>query len=296
MNSSEFRVQSSEWKDQDLPLKASVGSLRFYKPRTPNSLLRTSRGFSYVALLVAIVIIGISLGAAGKYWQNVMLREKEEEMLFRGDQYRKAIERYYNAVPGRPQYPQNIDDLLTDNRTPVGKRHLRQKYKDPMTGEDFAEIRDPRTRAIVGVYSTSEKEPLKKDNFPPAYKDLAGKSKYSEWLFIARAKPGQAPLVLQLTSPGETPGTGQQQNTGQSSGFVQPVDTSQQPIIGQPQIPGQTQGFGQAQGTGPTQGSPVQPQFPGQPVVIQPQFPGQPEVQPQPLMRPRLPRGHSHGG
>ncbi len=238
---------------------------------------RNSSGFSYVALLVAIVIIGISLGAAGKYWQNVMLREKEAEMFFRGDQYRQAIERYAAdskiKPPQQPQYPQSIDDLLTDNRTPTGKRHLRQKYKDPMTGEDFAEIRDPRTKAIVGVYSTSEKEPLKKDHFPASYPDLAGKSKYRDWLFIARAKPGQAPLVLQLSAPGETTGTGQQQGSGQA-GIVQPVDTSQPPIIGQPQIPGQGQITGQTQSAGQMQGT---DQPPG-------------AVQPLTSVRPKKPR------
>ena len=77
---------------------------------------RESRGFAYLALLVAISIIGISLGAAGKYWQNVAVREKEEELLFRGDQYRKAIERYYYALPGRRQYPATIDNLIKDEQ------------------------------------------------------------------------------------------------------------------------------------------------------------------------------------
>src|SRR5574341_712030 len=101
------------------------------KFKVQDSTFRNRRGFSYIALLAAIVIIGISLGAAGKYWSNVLLRDKEEELLFRGDQYRQAIERYYLAIPGKPEYPNSIDDLLTDNRTAAGKRHLRQKYKDP---------------------------------------------------------------------------------------------------------------------------------------------------------------------
>ncbi|HEX9113127.1 MAG TPA: type II secretion system protein [Nitrospirota bacterium] len=201
MNSSKFRVQGSP----------------FPQFRIPHSAFRNTHGFSYIALLVAIVIIGISLGAAGKYWQNVMLREKEEELLFRGNQYRQAIERYYTAIPGRAQYPQNIDDLLKDSRTPAGKRHLRQKYTDPMTGEDFeiitAQTASALVRAaapqsgavpgIIGVHSKSEKEPLKKDNFPPANENLAGKSTYNEWLFIAFTGttppviPGQAQVVSQ---------------------------------------------------------------------------------------------------
>ena len=167
MKSSEFRVQSSKCKrGPDLPL--------------------SGRGFTYIALLVAIVIIGISLGSATRSWRNVSLREKEEELLFRGDQYRLAIERYSHAVPGKLQYPQNLDDLLNDDRTPAGRRFLRQKYKDPISGEDFVEIRDGATKGIIGVHSPSEKEPLKKSNFPEPYKNFEQKGTYREWTFTAK--------------------------------------------------------------------------------------------------------------
>jgi type II secretory pathway pseudopilin PulG len=159
--------------------------------------LRTSRGFTYIGLLVILVIIGISLGAAGKYWQNVMLREKEEELLFRGDQYRQAIERYYYAIPGRPQYPRSIDDLLQDGRTPAGKRYLRRKYKDPMTGKDFIVIEntDATGKHFIGVRSSSDETPLKQSNFPDADQDFAGKTRYSDWQFVAVIQP------VQQTSP-----------------------------------------------------------------------------------------------
>lgn len=161
---------------------------------------RTSHGFAYIALLVVIVIIGISLGAAGRYWSNVVLRDKEEELLFRGDQYRQAIESYYKAVPAAPQYPSSIDDLLMDNRTGGTRRHLRQRYKDPISGEDFVEIRHPLSQRLIGVHSPSERLPLKQRGFPPLYSkkpalfqadlsvygnDFEDKSKYSEWLFVS---------------------------------------------------------------------------------------------------------------
>ena len=164
--------------------------------RNPKSAIRNFRGFAYIALLVAIIIIGISLGAAGKYWSNVMLRDKEEELLFRGDQYRIAIERYVSAVPGIQVYPQSIDDLLKDNRTATGKRHLRQKYKDPISGEDFVEIRNPLNKSIIGVHSPSEKEPLKKAGFPVAYPNFADITKYSEWQFVAAIKSVQASTIV----------------------------------------------------------------------------------------------------
>lgn len=144
-------------------------------------------GFTYIALLAAIVIIGISLGSAGKYWKNIMTREKEEELLFRGSQYREAIDRYRTAIPGRlNQYPPSIDELLKDSRTVEGKRYLRQRYKDPVSGEDFVEVRDQLSRRIVAVHSPSDKEPLKVGNFPDEYREFEGKNRYSDWVFLSQ--------------------------------------------------------------------------------------------------------------
>jgi type II secretory pathway pseudopilin PulG len=145
--------------------------------------LFTADGFTYIALLAAIVILGIMLGAAGKYWSHVMLREKEAELLFRGDQYVRAIESYYTKPPNghQPILPPSIDELLKDSRFAT-RRHLRKKYKDPITGEDFTVIQDA-TKRVIGVKSTSDKEPLKKGNFPKGYETFQGKTKYSEWEF-----------------------------------------------------------------------------------------------------------------
>lgn len=154
------------------------------------SAIRNPHGFTYIALLTAVVIMGILLASTGKYWSSVAAREKEEELLFRGDQYRRAIERYVMAIPGRSQYPQSIDELLKDNRTAAGKRHLRQKYKDPITGEDFEVIRDlTKGNRIIGVYSSSGKIPFKQAGFPGELRDFDGKRSYSDWKFIYTAPP-----------------------------------------------------------------------------------------------------------
>lgn len=205
MKSSKFNVQTSKNPVSDFSL------------RTPNSELRTQNsGFTYIALLAAIVILGILMGAAGKYWQTVMLREKEEELLFRGEQYRLAIARYYNAKPGVHAYPPNLEALLSDGRFPQARRHLRRQYKDPITGEDFEIIMAQSLTAVsvpaqtrplagvIGVCSRSEKEPLKQVGFPEQYKDFEGKKKYNEWKFIftlqqaghpsAPPAPGMAPV------------------------------------------------------------------------------------------------------
>ncbi len=189
-----------------MSLQDLAGELQNSRFRNRRSAIRNSRGFTYLALLAALIIIGISLGAAGKYWGNVILRDKEEELLFRGDQYRQAIERYFLAIPAKMQFPQSIDDLLDDDRTPTGKRHLRQRYKDPFTGEDFIEIRDPLTNRIIGVHSGSDKTPLKQANFPTPYEDFAGKDKYSDWQFVSTIKTVQ-PGVFSPYRPPLVPGT-----------------------------------------------------------------------------------------
>ena len=160
---------------------------------TDTSRTRHDRGFTYIALLAAIVIIGITLSSATKYWSHIMLREKEKELIFRGNQYQNAISKYYSAVPGKKEYPSSVEDLLKDNRTAVGKRHLRKKYLDPMTGEDFVVIRDQKTRRIMGFKSKSDDEPLKKANFSEENKEFEGKSKYSEWEFRYTPQTTQPP-------------------------------------------------------------------------------------------------------
>jgi type II secretory pathway pseudopilin PulG len=180
MDNSRFKIQNS--------IKASV-NLQCLNPRS--AIRNPQFGFTYVALLVAIVIIGISLGAAGKYWSNVMQREREEELLFRGDQYRLAIERYYlancpkSAGPcPKSTLPQSIENLLSDDRFPQAKRHLRQQYKDPMTGQDFELIRNQLVgNRITGVYSKSEKTPFRTTGFPDPYQSFEGKTSYAEWKF-----------------------------------------------------------------------------------------------------------------
>jgi len=172
-----------------------VATSRAQQCFNPQSAIRNPQsGFTYIALLAAIVIIGISLGAAGKYWQNVMMREKEEELLFRGEQYRLAIERYYQAKTPL-QYPSSIDNLLKDDRFPQAKRHLRQQYKDPITGEDFEIIKDmTKGNRITGVYSKSDKEPIRTTGFDDRYKEFGGKKSYNEWKFIfTPAPPGKPP-------------------------------------------------------------------------------------------------------
>jgi type II secretory pathway pseudopilin PulG len=137
-------------------------------------------GFTYLAVMFTLVLIGLSITGAVQQWKTVMKREKEAELLFRGDQIRKAIASY-RQTPGISNYPQKLEDLVKAPNTSATKRFLRKVYKDPMTHGDWALVKVGDR--IKGVYSKSEEEPLKQANFPDEYKYFEGKTKYSEWVF-----------------------------------------------------------------------------------------------------------------
>ena len=153
--------------------------------------MKGQSGFTYLALLVMIVIIGIVLMAAGRQWRIIVKRDKEEELLFRGSQMRKAIELYYlTPHGGKNIYPKDLEELLQDPGSLSAKRYLRKIYKDPITGEDWVLLLEKDGR-IKGVRSKSDEEPLKKYNFPSEFKSFEGKITYSDWLFEYTPPPKQ---------------------------------------------------------------------------------------------------------
>lgn len=141
------------------------------------------RGAILLLLLIMIVILGLSASMAGQSWRSTMQQAREAELLWRGQQYQQAIASYYSVKHGTQQMlPAKLEHLLRDPRFPNTVRHLRKSYNDPMTNEDWELITDPAER-IIGVRSSSELEPFRKDGFPASLEKLQGKSSYREWEF-----------------------------------------------------------------------------------------------------------------
>ena len=86
------------------------------------------QGYLMVALLVSMSIMAIMMGAALPAWHTMAQREKEAELVFRGEQIARAMGLYQRRV-ANAQVP-SIDFL-------VEQRYLRKKYKDPITNDDF---------------------------------------------------------------------------------------------------------------------------------------------------------------
>ena len=145
---------------------------------------RAARGVILLALLIGLVLSSIALMAAVDVWTLHRQREREQQLLFVGDQYRQAIQRYYFAAPsGSPRVlPNRLEALLEDERYPMPVRHLRRLYPDPITGKsEWGELR--QGEGIAGVYSLSEASPVKQTGFAPAYESFNGKSRYQDWIF-----------------------------------------------------------------------------------------------------------------
>ena len=94
------------------------------------------RGFTYLGLLYAVALSSTALLAAGMLWSTEARRDKEEQLLFAGEQIRAAIGAYWDKAPaGQPhRLPLRLEDLLDDKRWPATRRHLRQVFVDPATG------------------------------------------------------------------------------------------------------------------------------------------------------------------
>jgi type II secretory pathway pseudopilin PulG len=155
------------------------------------------QGFTFIGLLVIVAIMGIGLLAVGEVWSFAQRREKEQELLFVGGQFRQALQLYYVHTPATSKlqpYPMSLEDLLKDPRYSSTQRYLRKIYPDPISNStEWGLMKNPNG-SIFGVYSPSEIAPIKKDNFMTVYNDFKGKTKYSEWVFKYAPLSASSPL------------------------------------------------------------------------------------------------------
>lgn len=140
-------------------------------------------GYTYVMLLAALAVFGIGLAALGETWSNLMRREREEELLRIGEAYARAIEQYYLRSPGSARhYPAELTNLVEDRRFVGVVRHLRQMYADPITRGPFI-VERAADGGIMGVYSPSNAEPLRRTGYPLKSGLLVWGNRYRDWRF-----------------------------------------------------------------------------------------------------------------
>ncbi|AGZ35365.1 hypothetical protein PVLB_12895 [Pseudomonas sp. VLB120] len=149
-------------------------------------------GFTYLGVLLLIAVSSMALAATGTVWSSAAQRERERQLLWVGGQYAQALRSYYRASPGLAQYPQELADLLQDNRFPEAKRHIRKLYPDPVTGTaDWGLLRSIDGR-ITGVFSRSDATPFKRSGFDSQWSAFEGLEHYSDWQFVAEQSFGES--------------------------------------------------------------------------------------------------------
>jgi len=114
-------------------------------------------------LLGSILILGVATAGVAELWSTQVKREKEEELLFRLGEFRRAIVRY-RADHNR--LPKELKDLLEDKTQLQTRRYLRRIYPDPMTGKADWDLKVVADRAgvisgIEDIHSKSTGKPLK---------------------------------------------------------------------------------------------------------------------------------------
>jgi len=100
------------------------------EPRERIACGRGERGMVLLILLflAAVMLIGAASGALRLVTEG--RRQHEEEMVWRGQQYVRAIRLYYRRYG---QFPKSIEDF---SKNPGNLHFLRQVYKDPMNSTD----------------------------------------------------------------------------------------------------------------------------------------------------------------
>jgi type II secretory pathway pseudopilin PulG len=170
--------------------------------KTKLNVFYCESGFTLAGVLVALAFLLILMTAAAIQWSFIKKRAKEEELIFRGTQYARALKFYYKKYN---TFPNELQELLDE-------KCIRQLYKDPMTEDgEWALIRGVNTTtALTEVQNrlqnpaapSEEAEPKEESGFKlfenmgpiigvssksteKSVKEYNGQRYYNLWAFIA---------------------------------------------------------------------------------------------------------------
>ena len=233
------------------------------------------RGFAMLVVFLMAASIAIALYIEIPRVAFESQRNREELLVERGEQYKRAVELYYRKTK---TYPQKIEDLENTNNY----RFLRKRYKDPLTGKDEwrlihmgpAGLTDSLVEKMPGLDGDKDKDKEKKDlaaandpNLPKGPDDVTTDA--------ARTARDQRALLAQRGNVGGggplDPNAPQDPAQQQQMQQVQDFNRQSLPPPGQVLDPNT-----QNPGAPPSAITLAQNQFPGQVNPFQPPgFPGQ---------------------
>ncbi|HET9528711.1 MAG TPA: type II secretion system protein [Blastocatellia bacterium] len=185
---------------------------------------KSEGGWAMLGLILALMILGIALTAAAPNIKTQVQREKEAELIYRGEQMAEAIARYYNFgnlgvinLRTRPPYGYLTElEKLRDGIT-MGVRELKfarpSALIDPMTNEEWEPVRmrDPRIMPALQAFAAE-----KGVQIPDVYLMIAGPP--PKLNIINRGEPERPDERQPTNSNQATPPGGANQNSGGAAG------------------------------------------------------------------------------
>ncbi|MCU5772723.1 hypothetical protein N5923_12300 [Erwiniaceae bacterium BAC15a-03b] len=155
-------------------------------------------GFSYLLLLAWLSVLSLLLLRSYDHRQTQWRQEREEQLLFAGDQIRQAIRQYRENPAGNKCFPTAFRQLISDTRGNQVQHLLRQIYPDPFSQQrEWGMIYDEQQRWI-GVYSKGSGRPLKQQGFSEPYSRFKQAASYADWQFKVEEDPA-APLPVRCS-------------------------------------------------------------------------------------------------
>jgi hypothetical protein len=193
-------------KKPNCPSRLS-SSCRYCRPQRASS----EAGYILLIVMMMATLLLISLAAAAPSIYVEGQREKEKELIFRGEQYAMAIIRFHQQFK---RYPTSVKELLHTNNMSF----LRQAYPDPMTRSGKWRFIHATANGVIldskilGPPGKQQKKPLGSNN-----ENSTSQSGSSE------TQPSQAQAQGSSQQGGFSMGSFSLQNSGQNS-----TQTSQQ--------------------------------------------------------------------
>lgn len=188
-----------------------------------------SGGFALVVLIVVMAMTAIWMSASLPAWKHNATREKEAELVFRGQQYVRALNLYQRKF-GPGAAPQSFDQLYD-------AKLLRKKYKDPITDDDFLPLYRGGTPGQQGQPASGQQQPagpgqggvlmgVQSKSTGSSIMVYNGATHYNEWVFVMSAQqpggPNRGPQGPGGQNPGSRPGGGPGTTFGPGGGPVRP--------------------------------------------------------------------------
>ena len=192
----------------------------------PRMRRRKQAGYTLLMAVFMVATMFILAAAAAPSILTQGRREKEEEMVWRGEQYERAIGLYYRKFG---KYPTKVEDLTKQTN---GVRFLREAYTDPMNKDDgswrFIYV-GPNGQLIGSVRQTS----------------LLQTTLSTPGLFGgAPLGGGLAPLSPPGTTTNQQPGAGAPGQPTNAATAANPLESQPQPFEGATTIGGNIIGVG----------------------------------------------------